>query len=289
MAAKSAASALFEGDELWDPSWKEDNGEKTIKDRMGVEDPDLLLYSSWFCPFAQRAWITLEETKVNYRWVEIDPYEVDPSSPGGYTKKPLPLEEKRRLHPGFVEASPRGLVPAILDKGDKKVWDSLTVAEYIDAVYGGGQLLPSDPHERAMVRIWASHCSERIAVTFMRAMMTQDTENRKACLEALYQECRAFANAMVQDGGPFFLGDRFSLADIALASFWQHMMWVGPDWMGMELPKDDPAFERLQRWANATLTRPSVAATRVCRPRLVSTYSPYAKNTAQSDFTKNLK
>lgn len=34
----------------------------------------LKLYGSWFCPFVQRSWITLEEKKVEYQYIEIDPY-----------------------------------------------------------------------------------------------------------------------------------------------------------------------------------------------------------------------
>ena len=39
--------------------------------------------------------------------------QVDPSQPGGYTKKSLPLQEKAKLYPKFVECSPRGLVPGV--------------------------------------------------------------------------------------------------------------------------------------------------------------------------------
>ena len=60
--------------------------------------------------------------------------QVDPSAPGGYSKKSLPLEEKQRLFPDFIAASPRGLVPAITHIR-QPVWESLHVVEYIDTVF----------------------------------------------------------------------------------------------------------------------------------------------------------
>lgn len=62
--------------------------------------------------------------------------QVDPQEPGGYTKQPLPLEEKARRYPEFVEASPRGLVPAVTHFGHH-IWESIHVVEYIDSVFTG--------------------------------------------------------------------------------------------------------------------------------------------------------
>ena len=162
------------GDALWDDKhWHPGPGEATIRLRSNTLKPQLTLYSNWFCPFAQRTWIVCEEIGVKYLWREINPYQVDPSQAGGYTKISLSLEEKRRLYPDFIEASPRGLVPAVAhhhhskenSSGKKKkldVWESLPAAEYVDAVFGNGSLMPSDPWERAMTQIWCDHCTHRI-------------------------------------------------------------------------------------------------------------------------------
>ena len=260
---------------------------------------EFTLYSSWFCPFAQRAWIAAEEAGVPYQWVEINPYKVDPSKPGGYSKIAKSLDQKRKEFPGFVEASPRGLVPALRapgrknDRGEKEeeeeivLWESLPVAEYIDAVYGGGKLVDrSDPYSVARQQIWCAHCTDRVQKKYYQALVAQDPQIEQDCVEEFYDECRALARAM-KNSGPYFDGDTFSLVDVALAPFWQRIITVGPAYFGLKLPLDEPEFQRLDKWWKAVSSRPSVAATIVCEPRLVSTYSDYSKNIATSDAARN--
>jgi hypothetical protein len=65
-------AAMFPGDDLWDLSWSMGAGEETIRRRMvQSESAQLQFYSSWFCPFAQRTWIALEEANANYQWNEV--------------------------------------------------------------------------------------------------------------------------------------------------------------------------------------------------------------------------
>ena len=109
----SLVAAQNSNDHLWDSNWIEGNGEKTIKLKNKVEN--IKLYSLWLCPFAQRAWIALEEKGLSYQYIEINPYSIDITRPGGYSGKALNIEEKTKLFPEFVSISPRGLVPAIDD------------------------------------------------------------------------------------------------------------------------------------------------------------------------------
>jgi len=286
-------AAQFPGDPLWDKSWSPGPGEATIQKRSHTRNPSLTLYSSWFCPFAQRTWIACEETGVNYLWKEINPYQVDPQAPGGYTKKSLSLEEKQELYPDFIEASPRGLVPAIAHDDAKNnnekigVWESLPCAEYVNRVFGDGSLLPTDPRERALTQIWMDHCTSRIQKHYYASLMAQSSQESQQQLKQCFTECRALARAMVREGGPFFWGDRFTLVDVALAPFWQRMLSVGGHYRQIQFPQDDPEFQRLDRWWRAVAARPSVAATFVSRPRLIASYADYARNVATSDFARN--
>ncbi len=33
------------------------------------------LYTAWYCPFAQRAWMTLVHKNINFDYIEVDPYD----------------------------------------------------------------------------------------------------------------------------------------------------------------------------------------------------------------------
>jgi len=283
-------AAQSPSDALWDRKhWHPGPGEATIRLRSNTLNPALTLYSSWFCPFAQRTWIACEETGVKYAWCEINPYAVDLEQAGGYTKISLSLEEKRRLYPDFIDAWPRGLVPAISHPdgkgGQTVVWESLQASEYVNIVFGDGSLMPRDPWERAMTQIWCDHCTNRIQKQYYAALMAQDVEQSRQHLEQCFEECRTLAQAM-SSRGPFFWGDRFSLVDVALAPFWQRMIWVGGHYFNLQFPENDQDFRRLNKWWKAVMARPSVRATLVCKPRLIASYSDYATNVATSDFAK---
>eukprot|EP00039_Didymoeca_costata_P029611 m.25511 g.25511 ORF g.25511 m.25511 type:complete len:329 (-) comp7710_c0_seq2:48-1034(-) len=285
-------------DALWVSSWTPSNGEETIRKKSMTDESDAscILYCSWFCPYAQRAWIALEELGISYRYIEINPYEVDVNEPGGYTKKQLPLPQKEKLYPDFVATSPRGLVPAV-DHSGRKVWESLCVVEYVDNVFGQSKLLPTDSHKRALARIWMDHAESRIQKSYYTMLMAQDPEQQKKAMTTFLAECRKFAQAM-GSSGPFFLGENFSMVDIALAPFWQRILWVGKHYRNLTLPhfdknvtekQVDPDFQRLAQWWEAVSNRPSVKSTFVCKERLIASYSQYARNVGTSDYAKNLQ
>lgn len=201
-------------------------------------------------------------------------------------QKQLPLKVKSKTYPGFVEASPKGLVPA-LDNDGESVWESLQLVEYINEAFAGPRLMPDSAHARAMVRIWIAHCDSKIQKNFYLMLMEQDAEEQAKAKQALLDGCRALARAMAPSG--FFLGDTFSEFEIAIAPFWQRYLWVGEHYRGFQFPDNDADFDRLAEWWERTSAHPSVAATQVCKPRLISSYSQYSTNAGTSDYAKSLQ
>jgi glutathione S-transferase len=62
----------------------------------GSGEAEVDFFCSWFCPFAQRAWIALEEKGVRYTYREVNPYEARHGFPRtapssmSYWRNPLP-------------------------------------------------------------------------------------------------------------------------------------------------------------------------------------------------------
>jgi len=268
-----------------------------LTDRDARQQPaaETTLFCSWFCPYAQRVWIALEEKGVPFRYVEINPYE-DALAPGAYTKTALSLEEKRRRYPDFVAASPRGLVPALCHAAEEAVTvcDSMVMLEYVDEAWEHAPLLPETPAERARVRYWSVFANEKIIPFYYRLLMARDEPARAAAAESLRSGLVTWAGAMAKEGdGPYFLGPTFSYADLMLFPWVERLYTVARAYRGFELipPADAPRDElvRLHSWYHACRARPSVARTLADEKQLIANYAGYADDTATSDVAKRFR
>eukprot|EP00899_Mesostigma_viride_P005255 jgi/Mesvir1/14730/Mv05378-RA.1 len=255
-----------------------------------LSPPAVTLYAAWSCPRSQTAWIALEEAGVPYHYVEVNPWEVDPGAPGGYTRRPLPSATLRSRYPEFVAASPMGVLPALHHAGLGSAWGSLPLVEYVDAAFrgqgltgdgghdGGQPIVPVDPIARAHARVWAEYVENQLLPAFDRVLVLQDPEGQAKAKAAFLEGCCALGGAMadpVSGGGPYFLGAAFSIVDAALIPLWQRVEWIGPHYGQLMLPYADgtmPEFGRLQVWWDAVQAQPSVVATMVCKQRLIASY-----------------
>ncbi|GME48012.1 Glutathione S-transferase [Neofusicoccum parvum] len=113
----------------------------------------LKLYAGWFCPFVQRVWVVLEEKRIPYQYIEVNPYH-----------KPASL----------LALNPRGLVPT-LEHAGKPLYESTVVADFLDDAYPGhgAALHPRDPYEKARQRIWMEYVTSRIIPAFHRFLQFQ--------------------------------------------------------------------------------------------------------------------
>lgn len=199
----------------------------------------LKLVSFDVCPYVERSRIALLEKGVPHEVEFID-----------LAAKP----------DWFLALSPMGRVPVLL-VDDRPIFESTVINELIEDLFPTPPLLPADPLARAEARAWIAFANDAVMPRSYAAMLALAGG---ATGDALARPLAEVRDALVRlevelarRGGPFFLGEGFSLVDAAYAPFLRRWR-IAEGWggAGARLLAAHPA---LQAWADALLARPSVA------------------------------
>ncbi|KAF1984110.1 glutathione transferase omega-1 [Aulographum hederae CBS 113979] len=245
---------------------------KTVEEHSAEQD--LKLYAGWFCPFVQRAWLVLEEKKIPYQYIEVNPYH-----------KPDSL----------LKLNPRGLVPT-LQYANKPLYESTVLCEFLEDAYPDHtpHLLPSDPYERARTRIWTDFGTSRIIPAYHRFLQFQPMSDKEG-LEERKKEFLGYLQQFVSEmdeEGPFFGGKDVGMIDLIIAPF-ALRLWVFDHFKGGSgIPDEgkggvmDNVWNRFRKWLQAIEALESVKKTSSEREHFVPIYQRYADDTAQSELAK---
>lgn len=198
----------------------------------------LQLYFTKRSTFSQRTRIVLSEKKIDFTPIEVD------------------LANKSAE---LLKVSRYGKVPAI-KHGDVELYESAIVNEYLDEVFPEPPLLPKDPAQKAIARIWIDYANTRFAPAFNKLLRGQDAQEQE-------QGRREFTEALLyieQEGlgkrshnGAYWLGEQLSLVDISFYP-WLERLPLLQHFRKFELPAETP---QLQQWANQLRNHPSIQPT----------------------------
>lgn len=214
------------------------NGRRT----RGPVPHHLKLISFELCPYVERSRIVLFEKGVPHDVAFID-----------LAAKPA----------WFLAISPMGRVPVLLID-DRPFFESMVINELLDELYPRPALLPADPISRAEARAWIVFANDVLMPASLAAMTALAGEFAG---DALSRPLSALRDALVKveaqvtrGGGPFFLGEPFTLVDAAYAPFFRR--WREAESWGRGGGADERLlshFPGTQAWAEALRARPSVA------------------------------
>jgi glutathione S-transferase len=169
-----------------------------------------------------------------------------------------------------MQLNPRGLVPT-LQYQNKPLYESIVVCEFLEDAFPdhGPRLLPSDPYDRAYMRIWTDFVTSRVIPSFHRFLQYQPRDSissieqvRNDFLDKVLQ----FADAMHKDG-PFFIGKEPTLVDFTMAP-WAVRLWVFDHFKGgVGAPSEgkggdkEASWSRWLEWLAAMQDRKSIKET----------------------------
>ena len=137
----------------------------------------ITLYSADVCPYCVRTRLVLNGKGIEYDLVQVD-----------LPDKPAWLRE----------LNPRNRVP-VLDVDGQVLWESEALNDFLDETHPEPAMMPSDPVERARVRIVLRRF-EDLSDAFYAARREED-----GAIEALHAELR-WVSSQLEDGG-YLVGD----------------------------------------------------------------------------------
>jgi glutathione S-transferase len=163
--------------------------------------------------------------------------------------------------PEFRAASPFRKMPALVD-GDYRLADSSAIIHYLEAKYPEPELIPADPELRGRT-IWFEEFADTIlfacgAKMFFNRVVAPRFLGRDGDLAVADAAERDelppildYLEGVVPDSG-YLVGDRLTLADIAVASPFANFRHCNA-------VIDEDRYPRLTRYAASILARPSFA------------------------------
>ncbi|XP_073135709.1 glutathione S-transferase U17-like [Henckelia pumila] len=201
---------------------------------------EVRLLSSWISPFVLRAKIALNIKRIDYESI------------------PENLSAKSDL---LLKSNPVHKKVPVLIHGDRIICESLVIVQYVDEVWASGpEILPSDPHDRAIARFWAAYIDEKWYPNLRAVLVIEEDGAKKAKLEQLSEGLVLFEDTFTKcgKGKKFFGGDNIGYLDIALGCFlaWLRLIERTID----AILLDETKTPRVFRWARDFSAEPEVIA-----------------------------
>ena len=163
--------------------------------------------------------------------------------------------------PQFRAASPFGKMPALVD-GDFALSDSSAIIHYLEALHPEPPMIPNDARERGRV-IWFEEfadtilmgCGSKMFFNRVVAPLFMKREGNLQIAASAEQEelpaILAYLERVIPADG-FLVGDRLTLADLAVAS-------PLANFAHMDVEIDGERFPRTKAFSERVLSRPSFA------------------------------
>ena len=158
----------------------------------------------------------------------------------------------RLLAPEYLAINPAGTLPALVD-GDRAIFESLAICEYLAARHGSDLVVAPGEPERPEYLQWLLYGEATLQAplsTVARVRRLRDrTPEMQACIEAVLADARSSLSMRVKlleqrlEGRDFLVAGRMTLADISVG---YPLNTMGkPDFAGLLGPRATAYRERL--------------------------------------------
>ncbi|KAI8885195.1 glutathione S-transferase [Backusella circina FSU 941] len=202
------------------------------------ESDKIVFYNASVCPFAQRAAIALREVEADFEEVAVY------------------LQNKPDW---YKDVNPELKVPALKTE-DTNIAEFLVIIEYLADSYPEKKLLPESALQRAQIRFAIEYFGSKINGEWFKLINNHKSDEvREDYDKNINTAFNRFDELLRQQStsGPYFSGEKYSLADIAIAPFYARIkatnQFVLENYQS-EAVKNSP---RLAEFLNGIISRPS--------------------------------
>jgi glutathione S-transferase len=197
------------------------------------------IYGTPLSPFVRKALLTLE-----YKGLE---YQNEPTFPGDQSPK-------------FRAISPLGKIP-VLEHDDFAIPDTSVICRYLERIAPEPGLYPSDPKDEARAGWIEEYADTRLIETcagvfqerlLKPKLLKQPTDEARLAtlLDKGLPECLAYVESLVPESG-YLVGDRLSIADLALVTCFIQAQYGDYD-------VDGKAYPKLRRYLDQAYASPLI-------------------------------
>lgn len=204
------------------------------------------------CPYAARAYIVLKELNIPFETQEV-------------SGRPKP--------DWYLKINPRGKVPAIKipTENNAVVYESAIICEYCCDTQPDTTLMPADAISRAEVRLLNDHCDTVLTPAQFTFFMNKDKEKDGELSADLEKALLVYEEQLEKIGGPFLMGEHFTLADVHVLPFMLRLVVSLRQFKQYEIPVDK--FPKLMKWYDLCSQRDSVQAASLTDEKIHELYS----------------
>jgi len=175
--------------------------------------------------------------------------------------------------------NPFGTVPCIYYNG-KAVFESAITVEWIDEQFPSDvNLLPRDPAARASVRLLVARFGDKVAGPLMKWIRNSDPQEEDSLKAEAITQLKGLNDLYVSQGarnGPYFLGDTFSYAEIAIVPFLYRYLPYLRQAKHVDLFNPEHRLDRIQQAFEACQDRPAFKRTAPAIDLFMKVYAGYA-------------
>lgn len=182
----------------------------------------------------------------------------------------------------YLNINPRGKVPALQIPNDENaiLYESAICNEYLCDQFAmkskdneAVTFMPSTPLLRARVRLLNDHYDSVVGPAQFTFLMNKDVEKDPDLIKAMEDSLNVYEQAIFTSGGPFLMGETFTLADVHLLPFFYRLVVSLSHYKGYRL--DPQRYSRLLTWLDVSLQRETVRAATPSEERVVEVYKMF--------------